>query len=102
MLSPERLLFMHVSMSSQERTLVTIVTQQHTAPIVDQERNMPRPVHFCHFFEYRREDIVEDNLTVEVHHDVMDPAAAAQVLTAGLCRALQRGSLGFRRLARPS
>jgi hypothetical protein len=58
------------------------LSEQDSAPVVDELRDVDGPVDLGHFTEDGSEEIVEGDLAVEPDHEVMDLAAGVEVSSA--------------------
>lgn len=63
----------------KDETAVTGLAEQDLAPVVDELREVDRPVHLGHLSEDGSEQIVEDDLTVEADDQVVDLASTVEV-----------------------
>jgi hypothetical protein len=72
----------NVLMGRKDEAVVSGVSEQDSAPVVDELRDVDGPVNLGHFTEDGAEEIVEDDLSVEADHEVVDLAAGVEVSSA--------------------
>lgn len=66
-------------MGTEHVGAVTRSSEEDPAPVVDQLRDVFSPLHLGHVAEQRLEQLVEDHLPIEAHHQVMDVGSCLDV-----------------------
>ena len=67
-------------MGAENGAGVTGLAEQDTTPIVDERRDVSGPVDFGDLAEDRSQEIVEHDLAVELHDQVVDIGAVPKVV----------------------
>ena len=71
-LRTERRDIVHLLMRTEHEPVVAGLAEQHSAPEVDELRDVIRPIDFGHLDEHGCEQIVEHDLSVEAHDEVVN------------------------------
>ena len=84
-------------MSVQERAPVPAMAEQDPAPVVDEARDVHRPLRLGDLLEDRSEEVVKDDLAVERDDEVVDRRPGVEIGGLNLLRRSDRPLLTGRR-----
>lgn len=91
-LGAKRLSFVDQLMGRENEAVVAGMAKEHPTPVVDELRNVDRPVNLGDLGEHRAQEIIERDLTVEADNEVVDARPGVEIRSLGHRATTEGGS----------